>query len=262
MRRLYLALALAFALAVFATAPLHAAEGAPQPAFFVLHQEVVRPSMLPAYEQVTKEFISTVQQHHAASPSFSFTCFAGDDFVYTYVTPLKSFADLDAIYAGFQALTTAVGEGKWNDLMKRGGAPAEMIRESIFMEDPSLSYAPAQPRLQPDEARFFHFDLYYLQPGREMEADAVAREIATLFRKKGIPDSYRLFKSVLGGDMPLLIVSIPAKDPVDFATRDAAVRAALGSEGAALFARAFALTRRFDRHDAWLRTDLSLPPAK
>ena len=164
MRRLHLSLFVA--LAVFATAPLLAAEEAAQPAFYVLHQEVARPSMLSAYEQTTKEFISLVQQHHAKSPSFSFTAFAGDDFVYTYVTPVKSFADIDAIYTGFQALTAAAGEAKWNDLMKRGGEPIEMIREWIFMEDPSLSYTPAQPRLKQDEASFFHFDLYYVQPGR------------------------------------------------------------------------------------------------
>ena len=83
-----------------------------------------------------------------------------------------------------------------------------------------------------------------------------------LYRRKGIADGYRLFKAAMGGEMPLLMVMIPAKDPLDFATQDAAWRAALGAEGEALFARAFGLSRRIDRHNALLRTDLSLPPAK
>lgn len=249
------------AAALFAAVALQAAE-APQPAYYVLHQEIVKPANAQAYEQATKEFISVVQQHREASPAFNFTGFAGTEYVYSYTTRIPDFATLDKIYAGFGALAGAVGEARWNDLMKRSSAPIEFIRESLLMEDPALSYAPAQPRLKPEDVRYFHFDLYFVQPGREAEADAIARDIAALFRKKGVADGYRMLKTVLGPDTPLLTVVIGARDAADFATQDAAVRELLGAEGQALFARAFALTRRFEQHNAWLRPDLSLPPVK
>ncbi len=238
-----------------------AAQTAP-PKWYVMHQEFARPSMLKQYEDTSKEFIATVRQHHDASPVFSFVGVAGDDYVYTYVSPLRDFSDLAAIYEGFGKLAQTVGEAKWGDLMLRGGQPMESMRDSLLMEDPSLSYTPAQPRLKPEEEQYLHVDLYYVQPGREAEADAVAREIAELFRKKSSPDSYRLFKVVMGWDTPLLMVTIPAKSPEDYAARDVEGRKLLGAEGQALFQRAFALTRRFERHNGWIRPDLSLEPLK
>lgn len=152
-------------LAVLAVlAPLHAAE---PPRYFVLHQEIVKPSMVPQYEQTTKEFLALVQQHRSASPGFWFTTFADHDSVYSFVAPIQSFASIDGIQAGFEAMAKAAGP-KWADLMKRSGEPMEYVRESVLMEDPSLSYT--------------------------------------------------------------------------------------------LFQRAFALSRRFEQHEAWIRPDLSLPP--
>jgi hypothetical protein len=232
---------------------------AQSPSFFVLHQEVAKPPMLKQYEETTKEFTAAVKRHHELSPAFSFTAIAGDDNLYTYVTPIRSMADLESIYKGFGALAQAEG-AKWGDLMKRAGETMEYARESIVMEDPSLSYTPEKPRLKPEEQAYLHVDLYYVKPGYEAEADAVAREFADLFRRKKMADGYRLFKVVLGPETPLLMVVVGAKDPADFAAADKANREALGAEGQALFQRAFAFTRRFEQHGGWVRPDLSLAP--
>jgi hypothetical protein len=76
-----------------------------------------------------------------------------------------------------------------------------------------------------------------------------------------MPDGYRLMKLAFGHDAPLLVVSVGARDADDFAAQDAKMRKTLGAEGEALFARAFALTRRFDRRSGWVRPDLSMLPA-
>lgn len=252
--------ALAFILAAFITGSLAAAQQMAQPKWYVMHQEFARPSLLKQYEDTSKEFIAAVRQHHDAIPVFSFVGVAGDDYVYTYVTPISSFSDLGAIYSGFGKLAQAVGEAKWGDLMVRGGETMTSMRDSILMEDPSFSYTPAQPRLKPEEEQYLHVDLYYVQPGREAEADAVAKDFVELFRKKNVPDSYRLFKVVMGWDTPLIIVTTPAKSAADYAARDVEVRKMLGAEGQALFGRAFSLTRRFEMHGGSIRPDLSLEP--
>lgn len=258
-RRQHLAAA-ALALAALMTASLAAAQSAAQPKWFVMHQEVAKPSMLKQYEDTSKEFVAAVRQHHDAIPMFNFLGVAGDDYVYTYVTAINGFNDLGTIYSGFGKLAQAVGEAKWGDLMLRSGETMESMRDSVVMEDPSMSYAPAKPRLKPEEEKYLHVDLYYVQPGREAEADAVAREFAELFRKKNVPDGYRLFKAVMGLDTPLILVTTPAKSPADYETRNAEDRQMLGAEGQALFQRAFSLTRRFEMHGGWLRPDLSLEP--
>jgi len=238
---------------------LPTALAAQAPRFFVMHQEIAKPSMLKQYEDTTKEFTAAVHRHHELSPAFSFTAVAGDDNLYTYVTPIKSMTDIESIYAGFGALAQAEG-AKWGDLMKRAGETMEYARESIVMEDPSLSYTPEKPRLKLEEQAYVHVKLFYLKPGYETEADDVARQLANLFRQKKVELGYRLFKVVLGPEMPLLIVVIGAKDPVDYATADKEHLEVLGDEGQALFQRVFALTRRFEQHGGWVRPDLSLAP--
>jgi hypothetical protein len=242
------------------TVSVAAAQPMAQPKWYVMHQELARPSMLKQYEDTGKEFVAAVRQHHDASPAFNFMAVAGDDYVYTYVTQISSFNDVGSILAGFGKLAQAVGEAKWNDLMVRNGEAMNWMRDSILMEDPSFSYAPAQPRLKPEEEQYLHVDLYYVQPGRETEADAVAKDFAELFRKKNVPDSYRIFKVVMGWDTPLIIVTTPAKSAADYEARNAEVIKMLGAEGQALFGRAFSLTRRFEMHGGAIRPDLSLEP--
>lgn len=252
-------IAAAFILAAVLSGSLAAAQTAP-PKWYVMHQEFARPSMIKQYEETSKEFIATVRRHHDAMPMFNFIGVAGEDFVYTYVTSISGFSDLAAINEGFGKLAQAAGEAKWGDLMKRGGAAVEFIRDSIVIEDPGLSYTPAQPRLKPQEERYLHVDLYYVQPGREAEADALAKEFAELYRARNIAEGYRLFKVVMGAETPLLLATTAAKDPADYAVHNAEVMKKLGAEGQALFARAASLTRRFETRGGWLRPDLSLEP--
>jgi len=250
---------------VAATLMIASLAAAQQPApqkWYVLHQEFARPGMIQQYEDTAREYIALLRQHHDALPKTEWITVAGDGFVYTYLIPIENYAALDKVLAGFGVLIPAVGEERWKDLMKRGGAATEFIRESIMMEDTSLSYVPAKPRLKPEEERYLHVDLYYVQEGNEPEAAALAKDSVELFRKKGVPDGYRLFTVFVGAEMPLMIVTVAAKDAADYAAREQANRELLGAEGQALLQRALALTRRFESHNGWLRPDISLEPLK
>ena len=252
----------ALSVAAVMIASLAVAQEAAQPQLFVLHQEMARPGMMKQYEDTMKEFIALVRQHHDALPAVQFVGMAGEDFFYSYVTPIENYGALDKVHEGFAVMIPAVGEAKWNDLITRAGAATEFIRESIMLEYQHLSYAPAKPRLKPDEERYLHIDLHYVLPGRETESIAVAQETADLYRKKGVPDGYRLFHVQVGPEMPLVIVTKPARDAADFEDRERANRELLGAEGLALSQRAFTLLRRFESHSATLRPDLSLEPFK
>jgi hypothetical protein len=241
-------------------APLLAADAA-APKLYVLHQEVVRPSALKAYEETNHEFLAAFKQHRDMLPGFSFTTVAGEDFIYNFITPIPDFAYAGTIYDMVDKVGRTMGEAKWADLLKRNGATIDSMTDSVFLEDPSLSYAPANPRLKPQEELYFHFDFYYIQTGREAEADAVARDFAALFRARNMSDGYHLMKLVFGHDLPLLVVAEGFRDAADFAAQDVAMRKTLGAEGEALFARAFAITRKFDRRNGWVRPDLSMLPA-
>jgi hypothetical protein len=243
--------------AVLAFGGASALAQSPKPQHLLLHQEVAKPSRVRDYETSMKEFVALVKKHKALMPLFSFEAIASPDFTYGYVTPIRNLGDLDTILAEFGALTQATGPTV-PDLMKRAGDATDHVRDSVIVTAPELSYAPATPRLKPEEMPYRHFDLYYLRPGTEPEADAVAADFQKLFKAKAIPDGYTLYKVVLGPDMPLYVVTVGALDAADYHAQDAKMRTTLGAEGAALFGRAFALTRRFETREGTFRPDLSL----
>lgn len=225
---------------------------------FLLHEEIARPSMLPQYEATSKEFVSLVREHHAKMPHFSILAFQGDDFSFVYLTPIANLAALDSISNEFGALATAAGP-RLEDIFRRGGETMEHWNDLVLVEDPALSYRPANPRVIQETAPYRHLDFYFLKPGFEPTADALAREFKALYTRLGLNTEYHVYKILLGPEAPALLVSIAAKDAADFAVQDAKDRALAGTDGVALFSRAFSGVRRFDSKGYWARPDLSAP---
>lgn len=227
--------------------------------YYVIHQEHAKPSKIEQYEATAKEFAALVQANHETMPTFSYVVSVGTDFTYTYVAPIANMAAMDAINAGFGALAAKVGE-QFTDLMRRASETVTGNSEMIAAYVPELSYTPAAPRLTPEEARYAKLDLYAVEPGREGDADALARDYVALFKAKGVTSGYQLYKVVMGPDLPALVVRIPAKDPADWYTANQKLQEQLGAEGQALAARAMAITRHFDSRETWRRPELDLPP--
>jgi len=213
-------------------APVAARAQTPGGQYFVVHQEVAKPSMVKEYESTSKEFVAMVKANKAKMPHFSFNCLASPDFTYTFVAPIPNMAGMDAINGDFGALAQSAG-ASFADLNKRSGAATEYIKEWIIQLVPELSYSPAEPRA--GAPRYFHYGIYYVMPGREAEAEA------------------------LGAEMPAYIVSVGAADAAEYQADDAKLAALLGTEFQALGARTIALTRRFETREATARPDLSVP---
>jgi hypothetical protein len=228
------------------------------PPYFVIHQEVAKPSMIKEYEAASKEFVALVKANKAKMPHFTFNGFASPDFTYTFAAPIPNLAGLDAINADFGALAQAAG-ASFTDLNKRSGAATEYITESIIQLAPDLSYAPAESRIAPGSARYFHYALYYVMPGHEADAEAVGADYVKLFKTRGIKTGYSVYKTVMGPEMPCYIVSVGALDAADYHAEDAKVAATLGAEMQALGARLAAFTRRVEMREAVVRPDLSVP---
>lgn len=255
-------LRVAATLAVLMTASLAAAQEAAQPKLFVLHQEQARPGMTKQYEETSKEYLALLRQHHEKLPTLQFVAMMGEDFRYSFLTPLENYGSLDKVQAGYGAMISAVGQAKWDELMARAGVPIELIGQLIMTEYAGLSYVPAKPRLKADEERYVHMEYLYVLPGREPDAMAVAQEKVELYRKKGVTDGFRLFIVQVGPEMPLLIEMTSARDAADFEEHDQANEELLGAEGKVLDQRGYALLRRVETHGATIRPDLSVEPFK
>lgn len=228
-----------------------------QPLFWV-HREGAIPSKLAEYEAVTKDFATFVKTHRDVMPTFHFETWSSPDLSYTYVTGIGAgLGGGDVINAELMAAGMKLPE--FQNLWHRGGDSALWWTDTIYTLRDDLSYTAPMERLKPEEQMFAQMDFYYIKPGYAADADQVAMAFKALYEKKKGPNSYLVLQAVTG-DTPLILVRTLAKDPADYWMNREKEMVMLGAEGEALFARAFALTRKFDSLQFFRRPDLSLMP--
>lgn len=247
--------AIALVLALLAFSAL--AQQMPKPRLWAVHIEVVKPSRVAEYEAGTKEMLDVFRASKIDSAGTRFTGMAMDRFEYVYIIPLSNFAAFDSLIGDWMEAEQKIGKAKWEDMGRRGGANIDYYRELVVMERADLSYHPANPRVKPEEAPFFHSSFYFILPGREREAESIGRDYVETFRKKNLDVSFTTYQAILGDEMPLFIVSSPAKDMTDWVATNNRVNQLLGAEGVALARRAMAVTRKFEERHGQLRPDLS-----
>lgn len=232
-----------------------------KPRMYLVHQEQARPYRLEAYEQATRDFHKLLADNRELLGPMARGAQVrrSEAFLYSYTMEIGSLAEVAEIERVFAAVAAKMPE-RFDEIWRRGGEATEWMRDLVLVEDPVLSYEPANSYLKTDEVRYLGVDVYYAQPGHEGEIEQLARDYVATFRARGVRQGYRLMRAAMGPELPMMVVMIPARDPLDLAQANAEAQKLLGAEGAKLAARALSLTRRFERHEAWLRPDLALPP--
>src|ERR1044071_101302 len=252
MRRTALALALLLLpAAVFAQ---------PKPTFITVHEEIVPPAMIMRYEAMLREFVGTLAAMNISVPNVAFSTFMAPVFHYVYVSRVQDgLTGYATMFNAWMALPDKVGKDKWQDLMTRSLGTTSSYNEVLAMRRDDLSYMPATPRLKPEEQAYAKWQFYYLVPGKESEAEQVAKDYAALFKAKNIADGVTVYMVMSGNDLPLLVVATTGKSAADYAANDDKVNAMLGNDVRPLQARALAITRKFEMREGWYRPDLSYP---
>lgn len=226
----------------------------------LIHQEKVALAHVPAYEAATRDMIALVQQNRDTMPTFNFTASSSPEGNYTYVMPISSMADIDTVTAEFEAMMAGPSGDKAREIFARSNASLEHMSESVVVHHPALSYTPEEPRITPADWKVTMIEIYRIVPGKEREAMALAGEFKALWQEKKIAEAYSVFHLHMGPDMPALAVLSWGKDLGDLYAAADRSRAQAGEKGAALFARAAALTRSYETFHTFQRPDLSLPP--
>jgi hypothetical protein len=254
MRRSCLALFLVLSAAALAAQQAPAPE--PPPLLYV-HEEIAKPSMIADYERISKELGAAMR---GANIPFHYDAVSTDDFHYYFVLPMKSFGDVDKIMQTFMVdLPQKVGKEKVSDLMRRGGATMEMTREWILVRRDDISYSPAKPRLNVEEATHFQYDFYYLKPGMEDMVDQISNEWKAALQAANINDGFTVYQAAVGGDLPLVVVVNRGRSAADLATQTARNMETLGEKGRTLLGKTFSTVRKFETKIGRLRPDLSNP---
>src|SRR3984893_7485292 len=153
----------------------------PKPELLLIHEEVVKPAGVMAYEATSKDFMAALAEKKFSSPALTFTTAMTSDFHYVYAVQLDSFAALDNSMAEWARAREAVGASRWDDLERRGNETMSSYSEFVLMRRRDLSYMPANPRVSMAERRYVRWDTYYIEPTKMKEAEAIARDYVALF---------------------------------------------------------------------------------
>jgi hypothetical protein len=228
------------------------------PQMFFVHQEVVKPSMVAEYEAAADDWVEMMRGSEAANGKIAYYAYSGPQIGYVYVLPIDDFADFAEIGEAFDAVAEEIGE-PWKEAGERSNTAADHFESGFYVHRPDLSYEPANPRLGEGEARMVHWDFWYALPDKTEDLEAVAKEFVELYVSKGLDTGWNVYQAITGGDLPLYVVSVLAKDEADFHANEARLNEIVGAEAEKLGMKALKAARRVEPFIGWFRPDLSYP---
>jgi hypothetical protein len=220
---------------------------------FIVHEDIVKPSMVAQYEAASKAFKEALDEHGSAEAKFLTVSL--DDMRYLFVSPIENMAALDNNPL-FKALKEALGEEGVETLMSGFDGTYETHKNYVLNLSNELSYNSGE--IVEEGVYFRHFDYYFVNPDKEKEAKAISKEWKELYESHNIPQGYRIYTGGLGTE-PLIMVVQWATSAEEFYAQQAKTREALG-DVKDLESRTMAITRKFESHDGQIRPDLSYMP--
>lgn len=227
-----------------------AQDGAPR--LFVVHEDIVKPSMNASYHEVMKRFKAASVQHKL---NFNWTTVAHEDNTYVHLLPLKSLNELGDRGKPFMELETKMGKEAYSNIFSEKDKAIESHNEFVVEIMPSLSY------LTPVPGENYRKVLFWIPlPGKEPEAEKILSEYIKLIQTKKVPSGYTTYKIVFGRDPGYAMVSW-GKDEADYAAKNQKSLELMSEEGSKLWARTMEITRKLSSKRGWVLPQYSNIPA-
>lgn len=241
---------------MFSANLVFAQEEKPKNQMLIVHEDIVKPSMVTQYEKAARNLVDNLTKHGITS--FNYFAAVSEDLHYLYVSPIEKMADLDKNPE--KEIVEKMGEEATKAMWKQFDNCYDTHKDFIVTRLTALSYQPENYAAEAENMNFIHWNFYSIIPGKESEARAVAKEWRALYESKNVPTGYNLYIGGLGTDMPLYVTTERARDAEHYQAMQKKVMELLGEEGKKLNARTMALTNRLESKDGWARPDLSYTP--
>jgi len=221
---------------------------------FQIHQDNVKPSMMMEYEKIAKEFNEASIANNVQATWFTAM---SNDFRYFYVTPIENFAELDE--RPFADMAKAMGD-KFTDMFKRFHKCYNSHGTYIIVRDDELSYQLAEDA-QPNESENHRTWFYiYYTPENTKNIREGMKAVKELFSSKGSKQYYNVYRNGFGQMENYYLVSVPAKNEIDSATRSEANKEVLGPDRWDTFNKVMNYATRTEEYKGEMRPDLSYTP--
>jgi len=224
---------------------------------FIIHEDVVKPSMVAQYEKAASDLVAKLKEHNIAS--FNYGAASTTDLHYLYVTPIKNMAELDI--NAEEEIIEKMGKDATRAMWEQFANCYDSHKNFLVTRLTDLSYQPESADNDGEQKNFIHWDYYHVQPGKGDEARSLSKEWRDLYASNNVAMGYNLYVGGIGTDMPLFVTTQRAKNAADFQMQSAKTAELLGDAGKDLNQRTMAITLRFESRDGWARPDLSYTPA-
>ncbi|WP_273567346.1 hypothetical protein [Maribacter halichondriae] len=220
---------------------------------FWVHEDVVKPSMVTAYEKVCKDLTSNLKKHSIQGIGMIVTNTV--DHRYLWVSPIASMADIN--YDAFNTLSEKMGSGAMSALFDEMDKSYNIEHDYVIHLDEELSYMPDGMTQTPEGQDYRKFHYFHYTPANEDMVREKAMAIKKLFESNGSNVHYRSYKSGFGARGAFYMVAIAAKDAVDYATKIAENNKLLGEEWAKTFGDFQASLLEYEIIEGQMRPDMA-----
>ena len=196
-----------------------------------VHEDVIKPGMVPEYEAVCKELTDNMKTHQLQGLNVLVS--NTSDNRYLWVSPISSLGDVERPV--FKDLAEKMGADNMSALFDRMDKCYDVEHNYVIHLDKELSYMPGGITQTPEGQDYRKFHYYHYTPSNRAAVKENAKAIKQLFESKGSKLEYRVYRSGFGNRGAFYMVAIAAKDAGDYAQKLADNNALLGEAWAKTF---------------------------
>jgi hypothetical protein len=201
---------------------------------FSIREEIIKPPMTARFMEAMKKFKAACEE---SKVTFTWTTLLFDDNTIMFVAPINSMAELDK--NPFAPLETKFGKEGAGKIWAEFDGCIESYTDYVVTRLPEYSY------LSPPAGENARDILYwYVEPGKEREAQVLMAEWKKLYETKKSPSGFTVYRTMMGKEFGYAIVSW-GKGPADIAMKVEKNHELFGQEAGALWAKTQAITRKY-----------------
>jgi hypothetical protein len=232
-----------------------------KPQLFMIYDAVVKPAMVAGFEAAVKEEMALAAEGKSPYP---WRTYSSDDLHYYFLSPMKNYADIDAMDKAAEEMKKKVGEERIKANDKAYNGTFEYIRIGFAYLRTDLSYAPEKPALKPEEANSLYWGLCYVESGKEEEFEKALKEYAAAFKSKNVTLGFTTYEGGFGTDFPFYFYALSGKSTAAVFSEDELAVKTVGEEKSQeLWNKMLATLRKYEYKTGRYRPDLSyIPEAK
>ena len=223
---------------------------------YMIHQDNVKPSMVWEYEKIAKEFNDACKEHN---PQTSWITARTSDFVYMYVTPMESFADVDK--TPFKDMAEKMGDN-FGDMFNRFDKCYDSHGNYVIVMDEELTYMPNGIAQTQEGENYRDYYFIYYKPEDSKKVKEGMKAIKEMYANKGSKSYYRIYRSGFGTMESYYMVAVSSKDEIDSAQKSKANDDILGPDRFDVFKKLMTYATRMESKTGEMRPDLAYSPKK